>query len=93
MREKDIERMLIDAVRKAGGIAPKLVCPGLDGMPDRLVLMPGGRAGFVELKAPGKTPRPLQRRRIRELKELGFTVCVADSAEGVAEAVREIEGC
>ena len=43
MREKIIEQHLVKAVKNSGGIAPKLVCPGFDGMPDRLVLLPGGK--------------------------------------------------
>jgi len=57
MREKIIEKELVRAVKDKGGIAPKFTSPGFDGMPDRLVLLPGGRMGFVELKAPGKKPR------------------------------------
>ena len=57
MRERDIEGKLAKVVKAKGGMCPKLVCPGFDGMPDRLVLMPGGRIAFVEVKAPGKTPR------------------------------------
>ena len=53
MREKTVEQKLVAAVRHMGGIAPKFVSPGLDGMPDRLILLPGGRVGFVECKAPG----------------------------------------
>ena len=53
MLEKSIEKKLADAVKKRGGLAPKFVSPGLDGMPDRIVLMPGGRLAFVEVKAPG----------------------------------------
>ena len=60
MREKIIEQHLVKAVKNSGGIAPKLVSPGFDGMPDRLVLLPGGKIGFVEVKVPGKEPRPLQ---------------------------------
>ena len=45
---------------EVGGICPKLVSPGFDGMPDRMVLLPNGRIGFVEVKAPGEKPRPLQ---------------------------------
>ena len=60
MREKTIEQHLVKAVKNSGGIAPKLVSPGFDGMPDRLVLLPGGKIGFVEGKVPGKEPRPLQ---------------------------------
>ena len=60
MREKTIEQHLVKAVKNSGGIAPKLVSPGFDGMPDRLVLLAGGKIGFVEVKVPGKEPRPLQ---------------------------------
>ena len=49
MREKVIEQKLVSAVRRSGGIAPKLVSPGFDGMPDRMVLMPGGHIAFVEI--------------------------------------------
>lgn len=63
MREKDIERKLIKEVKKAGGICPKWVSPGFDGIPDRIVLFPGGKVGFVEVKALGKKPRPLQQSR------------------------------
>ena len=48
MREKQIERKLVEAVKSAGGICPKLVSPGMDGMPDRMVLLGGCRIGFVE---------------------------------------------
>lgn len=54
MRERFIEKKLVDAVKKMGGFAPKFVSPGLDGMPDRIVLFPMGRIAFVELKAPGE---------------------------------------
>ena len=70
MREKIIEQHLVKAVKNSGGIAPKLVCPGFDGMPDRLVLLPGGKIGFVEVKAPGKEPRPLQVARHGLLRRL-----------------------
>lgn len=53
MREKEIEQKLVAEAKAAGGIAAKFVSPGLDGMPDRLVLLPGGKIGFVEVKAPG----------------------------------------
>ena len=51
MREKTIEAKLVQAVRTKGGLAPKFTSPGLDGVPDRLVLLPGGRIAFIELKA------------------------------------------
>ena len=90
MREKNIEQKLVKAVKSAGGIAPKLTCPGYDGMPDRLVLMPEGRIGFVEVKAPGKEPRPLQVRRHEMLRNLGFKVYVLDDPEQIGGILYEI---
>ena len=58
MRERFIERKFVEAVKKKGGFAPKFVSPGLDGMPDRIVLFPIGKIAFVELKAPGENMRP-----------------------------------
>ena len=91
MREKTIEKKLIVETKAIGGIAPKLVSPGFDGMPDRMVLLPGGRIGFVEVKAPGKVPRPLQVARHRLLQELGFQAFVLDTPEqigGILDAIR-----
>ncbi|MDD3306925.1 VRR-NUC domain-containing protein [Acetobacterium carbinolicum] len=85
MREKTIERKLAVTVKKMGGICPKFVSPGLDGMPDRLVLLPGGRLAFVEVKAPGKKSRPLQMVRHELLKRLGFAVYVLDDVEKIGE--------
>ena len=90
MIEKQIENKLTMAVKKAGGIAPKLVCPGFAGMPDRLVLLPDGVIAFVELKAPGKKPRPLQLSRHRLLRSLGFRVYVIDSVEQIGGMLDEI---
>ena len=90
MREKQIESKLVKAVRNVGGMFPKLVSPGTDGMPDRLVLLPGCRIGFVEVKAPGKEPRPLQTQRHRQLRALGFPVFVLDDPEQVPQIVKEV---
>lgn len=90
MREKNIEQKLVKAVKSAGGIAPKLTCPGYDGMPDRLVLMPEGRIGFVEVKAPGKEPRPLQVRRHEMIRNLGFKVYILNDPEQIGGILREI---
>ena len=90
MREKIIEQHLVKAVKNSGGIAPKLVCPGFDGMPDRLVLLPRGKIGFVEVKAPGKEPRPLQAARHGLLRRLGFKVYVLDAPEQIGGILDEI---
>lgn len=88
MREASIERKLRREVAKRGGRALKFISPGWSGAPDRLVLLPGGKIIFVELKAPGKMPRPLQLKRHEELRQLGFHVEVIDSPEGVDDFVR-----
>jgi len=82
-KEKSIEQNLVRAVKQRGGICPKLVSPGFDGMPDRLVLLPHGRMGFVEVKAPGEKPRPLQAARHQLLTRLGFKVYVLDAPEQI----------
>lgn len=90
MKEKELEQMLVTTVKNHDGICPKLVSPGYDGMPDRMVLLKGGRMGFVEVKAPGEKPRPLQRARHRMLRKLGFKVYVLDSPEQIEEIIDEI---
>ena len=76
MREKVIERKLIQAVRQCGGLALKFVSPGFNGVPDRLLLFMGGKVAFVEVKAPGESPRPLQAHRMEQLRRMGFKVYV-----------------
>jgi len=90
MLEKEIELQLVMAVKKMGGRAVKFTSPGFDGMPDRLVLLPGGKCGFVEVKAPGKRLRALQRVRHEMLKALGFKAYVLDAREQIEEIINEI---
>ena len=89
-REREIERKLVEAVRKTGGLALKFVSPGWSGAPDRIVLLPGGKAGFVEVKAPGKKPRPLQARRKKQLEQMGFKVFVLDGTGQIGGIFDEI---
>lgn len=91
MNEKFIERKLVTAVKARGGIAPKFVSPGFAGMPDRLVLFPGGVCAFAELKAPGMKPRALQLARHEMLKRLGFKVYVIDGTEQIGEMLNELQ--
>ena len=78
MREYVVENEFVKAVRKAGGVAYKLTSQTTNGLPDRLVLFPPGKTIFVELKAPGKMMRPLQRKRRYQLMKLGFPVLCID---------------
>ena len=91
MREKTIEQKFRAAVKAAGGLALKFASPGFDGVPDRLALLPGGRMAFVEVKAPGKKPRPLQLARHRQLRQLGFKVYVMDDEGQIGGMVDEIQ--
>ena len=91
MREKQVEQKLVRAVKARGGICPKFVSPGFDGMPDRIVLLPGRHFGFVEVKAPGEVPRPLQISRHRLMKKLGFQVYVLDDPEKIGGILDEIQ--
>ena len=91
MQEREVEKKLISAVRLMGGMAPKFVSPGLDGVPDRVILLPGGHFAFAEIKAPGKTLRPLQKRRKRQLEALGYKVFVVDNPDQIGGVIDEIE--
>lgn len=91
MREKAIEAKLAKAVRLMGGFPLKITSANYDGMPDRLVLLPHGVLAFIELKAPGKKPRPLQEKRKRQLEGLGFSVFVVDNAEQIGGILDEIQ--
>lgn len=90
MRESDIEKALIIAVKKRGGLALKFISPGMSGVPDRLIMIKGGKLAFIELKAPGKKMRPLQIKRKRQLEELGFLVYCIDDKEQVGGVLDEI---
>ena len=90
MREKFIEEKLKKAVKEKGGLCLKFVSSGFDGVPDRIILMPGGIMAFAELKAPGKKLRPLQERRKRQLESLGFSVFCIDNTKCIGGIIDEI---
>ncbi|MDO4306877.1 MAG: VRR-NUC domain-containing protein [Eubacteriales bacterium] len=92
MLESVIESRLRQEAKKRGGMALKFVSPGMNGVPDRIVLLPGGKMAFVELKAPGKVPRALQEKRIWQLRRLGFLVYVLDGTERIGGILDEIQG-
>lgn len=89
MRERDIEKYLRDQVKVIGGRAYKWVSPGNQGVPDRLVFLPGGRVIPIELKAPGETPTAQQLHQHRILQGLGQEVLVIDSMAGVENFIAE----
>ena len=91
MEEKKIEKALIKAVKRIGGLALKFVSPGYDGVPDRLILIAKGKVAFVEVKAPDEEPRKLQLSRHRKLRSLGFKVYVLDDEKMIGGIIDEIQ--
>lgn len=81
MYERDIEAALVRRVKALGGICEKFVSPSRRAVPDRIVLLPGGRIVFVELKSPGMRPSVAQQRDHERRRALGFDVRVIDSME------------
>lgn len=91
MRERNIEQYLVRRAKEAGGRAYKWNSPGMNGVPDRIVLLPGGRIAFAELKAPGNKPTPLQINQHRFILNQGLPVVVIDSKDGVDELIATMQ--
>ena len=91
MKEKYVEQKLALEVKRRNGICPKWISPGMAGMPDRLVFLPDGKFGMVEVKAPGEKPRPLQLSKHRLLRSLGFRVYVLDDPAQIGGILDEIQ--
>lgn len=90
MLEKDIEKALGKEVKALGGFCIKLTNPSMDGLPDRMVFLSDGKFAFVELKAKGKKPRPLQMKRIDDFRKLGFKCFVIDGKNQIGGVIDEI---
>lgn len=90
MRESALEWYFVQKVEQIGGRAPKWVSPGNRGVPDRLVILPGGRTVYVELKSPGKPLGPLQVRWARILRNLGHQVYKIDSHDDIDRFIQEV---
>ena len=71
--ERDIEKALVAMIKSRGGLCLKWVCPGWAGVPDRIILLPGGHIIFAELKRPkGGKVAPMQQWWREQLTKLGF---------------------
>lgn len=91
MLEKHLEAKFCKRIARTGSLPLKFVSPGQAGVPDRIILMPGGKVRFAELKKPGGKLRPLQVHTVKRFRKLGFTVHVVDSVEKIECIAREIE--
>lgn len=90
MLEKHIEQKFKKAVENAGGICLKLDPTTLVGIPDRLAILPGNHIAFIELKAPGKQPRPIQVHRHNQLRAIGCMVRILDNPNDIESLINEI---
>ena len=91
MRERDIEKRLGSRIRQMGGLYYKFTSPGNAGVPDRLIVMPGGVIWFVELKADSGRVAPVQEYQIKLLQDRGANACVVRGAAGVEEFLRKLQ--
>lgn len=90
MLERDLEKILVDEVKNAGGKAYKFICPGNSGVPDRIVILPGRPPVFAELKAEGGELSAVQKVQINRLVELGQAVYIVRGLDGLAEFFRDV---
>lgn len=90
MLEREVEKKLVDGVRRMGGRAYKFVSPGNDGVPDRIVVLPDTAPMFVELKTESGKLSSLQKVQITRLEKLGQNVRVLYGAKGVENFLGEV---
>lgn len=90
MLEKHIEQKFKKAVEATGGICLKLDPTTMVGIPDRLAILPGNHIAFIELKAPGKQPRPIQVHRHNQLRAIGCMIRTLDNPDDIERLIHEI---
>lgn len=90
--ERELEQKFVMRLKGLGCMPIKLISPGLAGIPDRLLLIPGGIVWFAELKRPGGRLRPLQAHVIQQLRGLGFRVYIIDSMQAIDDLLADVKG-
>ena len=91
MNEREVEKILVEGIRKIGGRAYKWVSPGNAGVPDRIVVLPGGRIIFIELKTDTGKLTELQKVQIGRLGRMGADARVLKGPEAVKGFLKEME--
>lgn len=92
MREREIEKWLREQIKNLGGRALKFTSPGNDGVPDRIILLPGGKVYLIELKAIGGRLSPIQVWQQENLRRLGMDVRTITGRAEAEEFIRELRG-
>lgn len=92
MKESQIERRLVEGVKRIGGMCLKFVSPGTLGVPDRIIITAKGRVIFVELKTETGRLTKIQRYVIGEMQKRGADARVVKGIDEVKELLAEIEG-
>ena len=90
MKESYIESQLVRRIRAAGGLCYKWVSPGCDGVPDRIVILPGGRVIFVELKTETGWLSKIQQYTHMTMRERGVDVRTLYGLDQVKAFVKEV---
>lgn len=91
MNEKLLEKKLREKIKELGGIALKFYSMSFTGLPDRIVLMPGGRVWFAEIKTTGQKLKPRQLAVIELFRKLGFSYHVIDRQEALDFFLKEVQ--
>lgn len=89
MRESLVEKKLRQHAEALGGYAWKLTA--WTGVPDRLIILPGGFTGFAEVKKPkGGVVSKLQKHRIEELHERGHVVGIVWTPDHIKPLIHRV---
>lgn len=91
MRESTIEARLVREVKKRGGLCYKFTSPGSPGVPDRIVILPGGRTVYIELKTEIGRLAKIQKWQIEELRKRGADVRVLKGMDQVLAFLEEVD--
>ena len=94
MLERDIEKWLGGQMKKLGCLYYKFVSPMNPGVPDRIVITPGGRTIYVELKTEIGRLSNIQKWQIERMRACGADVRkvkgMAEARAFVGEIAREV---
>lgn len=94
MMEKDVEKRLVMLSKANGWWCLKIVCPGVPGMPDRMVLRPDMMPVFIEVKRPDRSHEisPRQCTQLDRLRAFRYQVHVVWTTDDVDKVIVDVMG-